>query len=573
MLQPYQDAKYFQESAFCDEYRQEDLIAVVGNIATMRSVQVVGLPGSGKSNMLRFLAAKPTVRHRYLGERADHLVCLFIDGRNPATLFCSPFSLVARQEVYSAIGHPGRTFGAAYLLFLTKLVGYCRSQGWSVLVIIDALEKAQGFPLPAHFYHGLRAIRDNTAQKQLAFIFGLRTPLESAVSQELVEISAAPHWLGPLRARDVQDSLHQHAARLEHTFTQEEMQALITWTGGYPGLLKSACELLAQGEVQARQEAAEVTSRLGQDLLVRTLCQELWDSLPQAEQRVLACGAVGEPYPAQAAYQEAAQRLLRMGLLVRTVQALQCSCTLFAQFVQQQLPLPMLFKHLWDALTTAEQTVLWFMAQGRPSPEPEHTVAALKDALQQQGFLTDGEAIFSTRFAEFMRSINSLEIRRDAQGDFWRGFERLKLTDQQSKVLGFLIQHADTVITLNELKAVLRSSGHGDFTTVGGYAIKQLEEIRGLVEDTTLPLSPTAEQMRCLREYLSNMSEKIEMAVEELNTLMATDITDNAVHQTIARLRRALCPYEHKTTCNHSCAGHEHYIQTIGPKEYRCTLT
>jgi DNA-binding winged helix-turn-helix (wHTH) protein len=123
--------------------------------------------------------------------------------------------------------------------------------------------------------------------------------------------------VGPLDRRDALDSIRRDEARLGCVFDARQRERLLACTGGHPGLLKNASELLGSGQVDARLPARELARQLLGFSKVSNLCQELWQDLTPGEQNVLFNVVRGISLP-QARADASVAYLEQSGILTRS---------------------------------------------------------------------------------------------------------------------------------------------------------------------------------------------------------------------------------------------------------------
>lgn len=152
--------------------------------------------------------------------------------------------------------------------------------------------------------------------------------------QELLDDGCA---IGPLSYKDALGSIRRDEARLGCTFDAAQRDRLIACTGGHPGFLKNASELLASGQVDTTLSGGAMARQLLQSAKIRNLCEELWNDLKPAEGRILLNTVRGIPLSetvdsAHVAY------LLQSGVLTRKQDGpgVAIFCPLFETFVRDQ---------------------------------------------------------------------------------------------------------------------------------------------------------------------------------------------------------------------------------------------
>jgi DNA-binding winged helix-turn-helix (wHTH) protein len=259
----------------------------------LRSITISGLAGMGKSNVVRFIVSHPQVRPQYLKERAGDYALLHVD--------CAGLADDSEAEILSEI--------AAQLRYEQLSVGAAQAPGirralkeqilgldpdLNLVLILDYFDEvAQRLERP--FYNYLFHLRNSRPRANLMYVFAARRPL--GYLHELQELLDDGCIVGPLDHRDALDSIRRDEARLGCVFDALQRERLVACTGGHPGLLKNASELLGSGQVDARLPAGELARQLLGSAKVSSLCQELWQDLTPDEQNVLFNVARGVPLP------------------------------------------------------------------------------------------------------------------------------------------------------------------------------------------------------------------------------------------------------------------------------------
>ncbi len=188
---------------------------------------VIGLSGSGKSNLLGFLV----YRGRQQGDPDFRLVdCNRLPEAVPGALY----DLLAEALDGNADG----------LKELETLIASRIAENPAGLCLIldrfDALST-----LGNVIYSNLRALRDHF-KYQLSLIVGMRRPLDPG--NELAELFFGNTiWLGPLARADALWSARQFSERRGLAWDEATLSRLYELTRGYPSWLRAACEAHAVG--------------------------------------------------------------------------------------------------------------------------------------------------------------------------------------------------------------------------------------------------------------------------------------------------------------------------------------
>jgi DNA-binding winged helix-turn-helix (wHTH) protein len=332
-------APIYKEAGFPVDYRQEKVEQIMGAVYKLRSIAITGLAGMGKSNVVRFIVSHPQVRARYLRERADdyafvHVDCAGLAGSDEADVL---------GEIAAQLRYDGITADTARSSQVPHNIRHMlREQilsveaGLNLVLALDYFDEAAA-KLDRPFFNYLFHLRNTRPRGNLAYIFATRRPMGHL--HELQELLDDACFIGPLNHKDALGSIRRDEARLGCAFDAAQRDALISCTGGHPGFLKNASELLCSGKVDSSLPEGEIARQLLQSAKVRNLCQELWDDLTAAEQAVLLKASSDTPAsqsvdPARVAYLE------RSGILARKREGpggsdVAIFCPLFETFVRQ----------------------------------------------------------------------------------------------------------------------------------------------------------------------------------------------------------------------------------------------
>jgi DNA-binding winged helix-turn-helix (wHTH) protein len=290
-------ALIYKEASFPADYREAEVRQIMGAVYRLRSIAITGLAGMGKSNVVRFIVSHPQVRPRYLKERADdyvfvHVDCAGLADSNEAEIL---------SEIVAQLRRDGLSAGTAHLPQVSHTIrGVLKEQILSIepnlnlVLVLDYFDGAAA-KLDKAFFNYLFHLRNARPQGNLSFIFATRRPMGHL--HELQELLDDGCVIGPLSYKDALDSIRRDEARLGCTFDAAQRDKLIACTGGHPGFLKNASELLGSGEIDTSLPEKEVARQLLRSDKVKNLCEELWNDLTSAEQGILLNAARDIPLP------------------------------------------------------------------------------------------------------------------------------------------------------------------------------------------------------------------------------------------------------------------------------------
>ena len=264
------------------------------------SSALVGLPGGGLSNLLRFLA-EPRVAAHYLGEDAAHTLLLYLEGDealDPAEL---PARLARQVPAAARRAHWPRAEQAALRRLvettepagaLEAMLAFIQGMGHGRMVLVCDEFDAPLRAWPAADLRGLRRLRDEH-KYHLAFVVGLRAePAALAAARggesgpakfaELFEAHTFP--LRPYSQDDARLALARKTVGWEQGLTPEQQDRLYRASGGHPKLLMAGLVYL---ENRLHLSWSTVESGLAAEPGVLAACAAVWQALDPAEQAAL----------------------------------------------------------------------------------------------------------------------------------------------------------------------------------------------------------------------------------------------------------------------------------------------
>ncbi len=285
-------------------FRREVTPHVFGAIRASESVSLVGLPGSGKSNLIHFICHPAVACHSIGGARDWLLACVDHGLMRDETegSFCravlEALAQAGRENAWPESDQSPLSEALRYYSdYERELTGLgvlarvldilCREKRRRVVLAFDGFDEpftSLGPPV----LRGLRALRDRH-KGWLAYIITTQAELgRLAARQESRRFAALfdQHTFGvrSYTAEDAANLIARKTLDLGQPLGQEQIDLLIRLTGGYPALLVAALGYLRS----RRNVALESLARgLGRDLAVERCCHEIWSALDDRE-----CAAV-----------------------------------------------------------------------------------------------------------------------------------------------------------------------------------------------------------------------------------------------------------------------------------------
>ena len=298
-------------------YRQEITAPLFDLIASGESAAVVGPAGMGKSRLLHFLL-RPDVQQHYLGEAASHTWLVKVDCNRLAEI--SDWGLfytliLTSLAKYASIWPDGEmrswldglcrevliehnaSLAQWYVGLATRAL--CREHEIKLCFIFDEFDGAYR-TLPAPALANLRALRD-ADRYSVCYVLMVRDHPGRLRPRDDVEgfyelMSRSVIGLKPYMEDDARRVIAQIVARRNRAVTAGQEAAMLTLSGGHPGLLVALCDLLSNGHVAPTD--GDLTAWALAQLQVVEECRKLWNGLAEDEQFALSrlANGIGASY-------------------------------------------------------------------------------------------------------------------------------------------------------------------------------------------------------------------------------------------------------------------------------------
>jgi hypothetical protein len=339
-------------------YREEIVGPIMTRIQAGESCSIVGVAGTGKSNLFQFVA-QDDVRERYLGESWKTYLLVLIDSHSLRELsewaifelllhsvleyvqgqHLSEESLARFEHRYEEVVRSQNPL-LAQRYFELAIHTLCREHAYRVALLCDQFDEIWA-GAPGRLFANLRGVRDRY-KYQLCYIVGTRDEL-SRTRENIDEVEdfwelVALNVLGlrPFSDPDAAWIIRHWAERVGVPWAGRDTERLIKAAGTHPSILRAAFFVARDGE-------ADLTgTRAVEDLLnsprVWAECQKVWDSIGPDEQaalQLLASGSAGEQLP-----MEAMRPLQLKGLVNSSNGRASIFCRLFAEFVSREAGSP-----------------------------------------------------------------------------------------------------------------------------------------------------------------------------------------------------------------------------------------
>lgn len=326
---------HFKESGYPPNFRQNDISTIKRIIKGKNNLLVLGISGSGKSNVMRYLVSNQAVQTP--GRLYIYIDCNSLNREASKevveeAICCQIIKDFHAQDIGLMEFQPDQKLGREALSLFMQKIG---PQPEHLVVVFDRSELLQQI-LGESFFDYLRALRD--INPRLTYIFsGRKLELESF--GELTDILwNEPYWIGALSFNQAMMALERHLGRLEiTTLKAEEKDKLLQCVGYHPTLLKYVCELYLANKINLSDPNAKIIEQLLTAPLIQRQCREIWQELDFNAQAALRCLAQGETVTPSLVITD----LSLCGILKNSNQGnLRFASPVFEKYVEQQGPPP-----------------------------------------------------------------------------------------------------------------------------------------------------------------------------------------------------------------------------------------
>jgi hypothetical protein len=246
--------------AYKPTYRAREMEVLASWIQAGESGSIVGLAGSGKSNLLGFLSHRPEAMAQYLRDSSLKLALIQVDLNNLPGDDLATFYQVVLRSLYEASAHLAAiedslpdTVETLYRKVEEKADPFLSQSALREVLLLFRKEKARLVLVLDPFdqfcrtastqiLNNLRGLRDSF-KTTLSYLVGLRQelayvrdPVELEELYEILDIHLC--WLGPMEQDDARWVIGQVEEGAGTSFAEEHIEHLIGLTGGYPSLLR-----------------------------------------------------------------------------------------------------------------------------------------------------------------------------------------------------------------------------------------------------------------------------------------------------------------------------------------------
>lgn len=290
-------------SAYPEGYRAREMAVLARWVLLGQSGAVVGLPGSGKSNLLGFLCGRAGILGHYEPQLAQRAGLIFVDlnnlpGKSLATFYrviLRSFSEAGDQfgaELQRAIQDQYQEARAERDPFLCQsalrhLLRQFQRHQMRIVLVFDRFDDFCQHA-PRAVTDTMRGLRDSF-KDTLSYIAGMRQeavylsdPDSLGELYELLDVNVC--WAGALDEADGRHLIDTVTGPAQMKPSEKEIAAFLALSGGHPGLLKTICLGWLKDTTRVAPDGLDA---LLLEPAIRFRLDEIWSALSQEEQRVL----------------------------------------------------------------------------------------------------------------------------------------------------------------------------------------------------------------------------------------------------------------------------------------------
>jgi hypothetical protein len=274
----------FLDKGHPDGYRSEEIQRLVQAIRARENRLVLGLPGMGVSNLLRFLVARD---HDF---GCDVIFVYLNCDTQPDMDAETCFDLLAAELQKQGVDDQASGGARGYERLQQQVMGIDGDPSRRVVLVLDQAD-ALFAAVDGTFYRRLKALTD--LNKRVCLVFAASPRIAAMVDPEGLLFAGRIVPVGRLNERDCSGAITEEAQRLGIVFEPAVEAQLARLSGGYPGLLRALSSAAAAGALDGPGPEAAVVERLLARGDITHRCRKLWDALDPAAQPALGLLAAG----------------------------------------------------------------------------------------------------------------------------------------------------------------------------------------------------------------------------------------------------------------------------------------
>ena len=291
------------ESLYPKETRFTELEQIKDFVVSGNSCQIIGVPGSGKSNLLKFLAYNRAIREAHFGEtqKQVHFVMVnFSEIQNRSVLDIVKFLLLslteslrerkmtAEYKEIDKILRDALSYHDELVLFqgLKRAVDYLAIEKELTVVFLFDRFDAYTASLTPDFFTNLRTLR-NRAKYRFSVVFSIHRPLE-----ELIDAEILSDFSEFLLDHNIYVSIYDkpgidfRLAYLEKItgkkINKDVLADVMKLTGGHVRLVRLCVEAVLAGDGKVQPPEFFLKQKN-----IRGAVRDIWQSLTPSEQETL----------------------------------------------------------------------------------------------------------------------------------------------------------------------------------------------------------------------------------------------------------------------------------------------
>ena len=253
-------------------YRSREIQSILSAVQAGECVSIVGLSGSGKSNLLGFLASQ---QEQLKDSPKKTPFFSLVDCNRLGEFTPQAFYRLVANTLQKMENPPGGGEFAALEAALVEQMSHTPA----VCLLFDRfdalLHPSVDEKVRLAVAANLRALRD-AHKYNLTYLVATRKPLDP--HSELAELFFAHTlWLGPLAESEARWNIARYTDRKGLRWNEDTIQAILEVSRGYPSILRAVCE--------AYDASASLNIRsLAEHPAVRRRVDEFWADQPSPEE-------------------------------------------------------------------------------------------------------------------------------------------------------------------------------------------------------------------------------------------------------------------------------------------------
>ncbi len=321
------------------EYRREVVEHIFATTAGSNSMCLVGLAGSGKSNLVTFSRQPEVVRHYAADDAAAEnttvcwMSCLQA-ADSPARFYAEMLAGLAPAAEKVGYDLPTIGGGSGYLEVRAAVRHLCQTAGQRIVYILDEFESLIR-QQPLYLFEELRNVRDEVrTPPRFAYVFITHRMPHRVVGSQPFENSSLYRLIcdnmvafGPYRPEDARAMLHVLATREKLAIEPVERDRILMLSGGHAGIMFALVTAIKPRFNVPARKMMELATAGGP---VRKACDHIWRHLHGTERSALldlARGVLPAPWLREFLYKRG---------LIDSLQAPEIFSPVFKEFVLGQ---------------------------------------------------------------------------------------------------------------------------------------------------------------------------------------------------------------------------------------------